>query len=96
MDTITKTVKLSATLRQFADAKEIDVALPPDATVRDLFVTLTSDYPALVEYVLESSDTLKPSMQLLVDGRHIDFLQGFDTPLAQAQTIFLIPPIMGG
>ena len=78
MNTITKTVKLSATLRQVAGAKEIDVVLPQEATVRDLFVTLASDYPELVEFVLETSDSLKPSIQLLVDGRHVDFLQGFD------------------
>ncbi len=96
MDTITKTVKLSATLRQIADAKVLEVDLARDATVRDLLQVLSVRYPALAEFILASSDALKPGIQLLVDGRHIDFLQGFDTPLEQAQQVFLIPPIMGG
>ncbi|MCD4686409.1 MAG: MoaD family protein [Anaerolineae bacterium] len=96
MDTITKTVKLSATLRQLANAKVIEVDLMPGATVRDLLQVLTVRYPALAAFILASDDMLKPGIQLLVDGRHIDFLQGFDTPLEQAQQVFLIPPIMGG
>jgi MoaD family protein len=83
-------------LRQIAGAKTIEVELAPDATVRTLFQNLSADYPALAEFVLASDDALKPGIQLLVNGRHIDFLDGVDTALDDAQTIFLIPPVIGG
>lgn len=96
MDTISKTVKLSATLRQIAAANEIEVRLTPEATVHDLLQTLSDHHPVLAKFVLASNNKLKPGIQLLVNGRHIDFLEGMDTSLDQAHTILLIPPIMGG
>lgn len=96
MTTIAKTIRLSAQLRRVAGAKQVEVAVQPSATVRDLFQAVLRAHHALGDHILEDSGDLKPGIQLLVDGRHIDFLQGMDTPVYAARDLFLIPPIAGG
>jgi len=96
MTTIQKTVRLSANLRQLAEAKEVIVSVQHGATVDDLLRALRQAYPALGARVLEADGSLKTGIQLLVDGRHIDFLQGLQSPVDLARDLFLIPPISGG
>jgi sulfur-carrier protein len=96
MDTITKTVRLSSNLRLVAGTKAITVDLPPGATVADLLHALRRVSPALGDHVLDSDGGLKTGMQLLIDGRHIDFLQGLRSPVESASELFLIPPVFGG
>lgn len=96
MHSATKTIRLSAHLRQLAGEKQIAVDLPPGATVRELFQAIRRNYPALGDYLLGENGSLKPGMQMLVDGRHIDFLQGDATPVEDAADLFLIPPVFGG
>lgn len=93
---IQKTVRLSATLRQLAGAKEVTVTVRQGATVDDLLQALRQAYPALGARILEADGSLKTGIQLLVDGRHIDFLQGLQSPVDVAGDLFLIPPISGG
>jgi molybdopterin synthase sulfur carrier subunit len=96
MTTITKTIRLSATLRQLAGAKAAVVSVPPGATAADLLRALASEYPALGARVLDDDGHLTAGIQMLIDGRHIDFLQGLDSPVEQAKDLMLIPPISGG
>jgi molybdopterin synthase sulfur carrier subunit len=93
---ITKTVRLSATLRQLAGAKMIEVDVSGSATAADLLQALRQAYPALGAFVLEADGSLKAGIQLLIDGRHIDFLQGLQSPVVPARDLFLMPPIAGG
>lgn len=96
MTTLTKTIRLSASLRQLAGAKEAVVGISPGATVADLLAALTVTYPALGARILDDNGCLNAGIQLLIDGRHIEFLQGAETPVDQAQDLMLIPPISGG
>jgi molybdopterin synthase sulfur carrier subunit len=91
-----KTVKLLATLRSVAGAKEVSVPVGADATVRDLLRSITQIHPALGARILEDDGQLKPGFQFVVGGRHIDLLQGLDTPVADADNLMLIPPVSGG
>ncbi len=96
MTTITKTIRLSANLRQVAGSKEAVVDVPAGATAADLLQALRRAYPALGDHILEPDGNLKAGIQLLIDGRHIDFLQGLKSPVDFARDIFLIPPVSGG
>jgi molybdopterin synthase sulfur carrier subunit len=96
MTNITKTIRLSASLRQIAGAKEVAVDVPPGATVADLLGALAAAYPALGARILDDGGSLNAGIQLLIDGRHIDFLQGVDSPVEQAGDLMLIPPVSGG
>jgi molybdopterin converting factor small subunit len=94
-DTI-KTVKLSASLRTIAGAKTVDVPVRSNATVRDLLRAIHQVNPALGERVIDDDGQLDVGIQFLVGGRHIDFLQGLDTPIGDVTELMLIPPISGG
>lgn len=91
-----RTVRLLASLRSFAGTRAITVTTGPDPTVRDLFAALRREHPALAERVLSEAGQLNPGMQLVVNGRHIDFLDGLDTALTSEADLVLIPPTAGG
>ncbi|GAB4418778.1 MAG: hypothetical protein KatS3mg051_0229 [Anaerolineae bacterium] len=94
--TQTVTVKLSASLRAAAGVKEIHVPWVPAMNVRDLLHTLSAGNPALADRLLDSDQGLNKGMQVLVNGRHIDFLSGLDTPVQATDSVMLIPPVGGG
>lgn len=96
MSEIVKTIRLSATLRTVAGAKEIQVRVEPSATVRDLLQTLWEDNPALAAHALNVEGGLNDGIQLIVGGRHIEFLQGLDTPIGSQDSFLMIPPLAGG
>jgi len=91
-----KTVKLLAGLRAVAGAKEMTVPVGPGATVRDLLQAINRLNPALGAHILEADGQLKRGIQCIVGGRHIDWLQGLETPLTGVDTLMLIPPVAGG
>jgi len=96
MNTITKTIRLSAQFRQLAGGKVAVVDVPPGATVADLLQAINRAYPALGARILDEHGKLHAGIQFLIDGRHIDFLQGFESPVEQAGDMMLIPPVLGG
>jgi molybdopterin synthase sulfur carrier subunit len=93
---VTRTVRLSAGLRQLAGAREVVVNVPPGATVRELLQTLHVVCPALGDRILTADGSLNAGILMLIDGKHIDFLQGLDSPIDQAKDLMLIPPLLGG
>ncbi len=92
----TVTVRLSASLRAAAGAKEVSVPCAPDTTVRALLHAIGAANPALAERLLDSQQDLNKGVQVLVNGRHIDFLNGLETPLQPTDSVMLIPPVAGG
>jgi len=92
----TKTVRLAASFRMLAGAKQLELALTPDATVRDLLAALVAARPMLAAKLFDAEGRLNGGIQVLVNGRHIDFLQGESTPLDDARDVMIIPPVSGG
>ncbi|MEW6579347.1 MAG: ubiquitin-like small modifier protein 1 [Chloroflexota bacterium] len=90
------TVRLSASLRAAAGAKEVTVPCAPDTTVRTLLHAIGAANPALAERLLDAQQDLNKGTQVLVNGRHIDFLGGLDTPIQATDSVMLIPPVGGG
>ncbi|MCZ7539907.1 MAG: MoaD family protein [Anaerolineae bacterium] len=90
------TVRLSASLRAAAGAKEVTVPCAPGTTVRALLYAIGAANAALAERLLDAQQDLNKGTQVLVNGRHIDFLAGLETPLQPTDSVMLIPPVGGG
>ena len=88
------TVKLFGGLRELVGDSWIRISLSTHATVTDLLAELRHHYPKLCEK-LEPGLT-KGYLNVLVDGRNIRSLDGFDTALSNGSTIAFLPPVGGG
>jgi molybdopterin synthase sulfur carrier subunit len=87
-------VKIFSTLRQVVGAKEVEVETAD--TVRDMLEQLTAEYPSLRGRILDDDGNLQSSINLLVNGRSIRYLDGLNTTLKESDQIALFPPVGGG
>jgi molybdopterin synthase sulfur carrier subunit len=89
-------VKIFATLRQFVGAKEVDVDVETGDTVRQVLERLTAKYPALGERILDEGGNVRSSVNVLVNGRSVTFLEGLNTVTQEGDVIALFPSVGGG
>jgi len=89
-------VKIFAMLRQLVGAKEIEVGLEGDDTVGSVLARLMADYPVLGERIFDDDGHLQPIINVFVNGRSINFLDGLDTSLNESDVMAIFPPVAGG
>jgi molybdopterin synthase sulfur carrier subunit len=89
-------VRIFGTLRQFIGAKKVEVEVEAGDTVRNMLEKLTAEYPALRERVLDDDGKLQSSINVLVNGRSIKFLDGLDSTIQEGDQLALFPPVGGG
>ena len=89
-------VRLHAFLREVAGERDIDVALPDGATIRDLLNRLVKLRPVLAERLLAQDGNIPPSVNVFVNGRDIRDLSGLDTPVMPDDEVTILPPAAGG
>jgi MoaD family protein len=92
---ITITVKSFANLREVMDV-QFNMDLPEGATIRSMLAELTGRYPGLDELIFSAPDTLRDFVNILKNGRNVEFLGRLDTPLDDRDLIALFPPAAGG
>lgn len=92
---ITITVKSFATLREVMDA-QLCMKVMKGATIRSLFAELCGRYEGLDERLFAGPGTFRDYVNILKNGRNIQFLAGLDTPLEDGDTIAMFPPLAGG
>ncbi|NLX10921.1 MAG: MoaD/ThiS family protein [Chloroflexi bacterium] len=92
----TKSIRVLSTLRSIAGSKEVSVPAPTEMTVGAVLHALRETHPALAARVLTADGAITPGIQCLVNGRHIDWLQGLETPVTLDDDLLLIPPVSGG
>jgi MoaD family protein len=88
-------VKAFAMFREVME-KEVERTLPEHATISDLLADLAERYPGFGGMAFEAPGVLRKFVNILRNGRNIEFLKGLDTPLAEGETVALFPPMGGG
>ncbi|PTQ54046.1 MAG: Molybdenum cofactor biosynthesis protein MoaD [Hydrogenibacillus schlegelii] len=88
-------VRLFATLRDVSGVAEVDVA-PAGERVRDVLLALVERHPALQAELFLPDGSLKPLVQVFVNGRNIHFTGGLETPVGEGDAIAVFPPVAGG
>lgn len=85
-------VQLFATYRDAAGIKEFVTSA---RSAGELFGIIRTQYPSLYAEMFDKGE-LRPLVKVLVNGRHIQFLHGLDTPLGDEDIVSLFPPLAGG
>ena len=88
-------VKFFATYRQIAGCRSCDV--PSPGNVLALMELLSKRWPAFRELVLNEDGTDKgDDVIIMVNGRHIDHLDGVATKLTEDDYVAVTPLVAGG
>lgn len=91
-----KKIRLFATLRDIAGAKELAVPLDGVGTVRDLIRAVSETCPELGRKILNDQGELSGLVHVFVQGRNVMWLEGLDTVIGETDEIILVPPVAGG
>jgi molybdopterin converting factor small subunit len=65
-------------------------------TVRGALDSLTAHYPTLAERLFDPQGGVKPHINIFLNNEDIRFLGGLDTPVADGDTVVLLPALAGG
>ena len=88
-------LKFFATYRQITNCKECTIPAPDD--VRALLREASQRWPAFSGLLLSADGANKgDDVIVLVNGRHIEHLDGLDTKLTDEDTAVLTPVVAGG
>lgn len=83
-------------MRELAGERDIEVALPDGAVVRDILNRLGELRPILAERLLDEDGNIPRSVNVFVNGRDIRDLSGLDTPVTPDDEVTILPPAAGG
>ena len=88
------TIKIPLPFRTYtAGNSEVSVQ---GETVSQALADLMEQHPAFRPHLVNAEGRLRPHINLFVEGSNIRNLQGLDTPLADADTLRVVPSIAGG
>ncbi len=90
-------VKLKAFAR-FRDVLGTETEIDQDegATVADLLAKLLSRSPDLRDQVFDPPGEVREDVNVLVNGRHIESLDGVATWLEEGDEVAIFPAVVGG
>lgn len=88
-------VKFFASFREIMGEKQISMSAK---NVEDILNKLADKYEGLEEAVFEDRENkkLRNIVNILVNGRRIEVLDGLDTTLEDGDTVAIFPPVAGG
>ena len=86
-------VRIPPVLRAEAGGnREVEAA---GGTVRELLDDLRENLPALGDKIYDG-ETIKPFVNVYLDGEDVRTLDGVDTPVKDGSTLILLPAMAGG
>ena len=88
------TLSIPSPLRSYTEgARSIDLQ---SADVGGAVQELVTRYPALEAHLFTEEGTIRPYVNLFLNGEDVRHLQGLDTELAEEDKLRIIPSIAGG
>jgi molybdopterin synthase sulfur carrier subunit len=88
------TVRIPTALRTLTGgAAEVSV---DGATVGEILKSLDADHPGFAARLFDDAGELRRFVNVFVADEDVRFLQGVDTPVAENQTVSVIPAVAGG
>jgi MoaD family protein len=89
------TVKLFSIFIDLFGAKEKEVDLADGASIQEL-LNLLCDTPKCREKIFDDSGKVKTHIQIIKNHRPVRPPDSLDTPLADGDSIGILPPVFGG
>jgi sulfur-carrier protein len=93
-------IRAYATLRDLLGGGKFDMPLDETpsapATVGQVMDRLVEAHPALAAKLWADDGHLTGYITILLNGRSVEYLQGMATPITDADTLSLFPPVGGG
>jgi len=80
---------------RFATERNAEVEVS-GGNVREAINALVNTYPDIKAHLFADNDTLRDFINLFVDGKNVNSLQGLDTPVADNGEVMIVPAIAGG
>jgi molybdopterin synthase sulfur carrier subunit len=88
------TVRIPTQLRTLTGgAGEVEVE---GATVGEALKALDAAHPGMAERLFDDSGGLRRFVNVFLADEDVRFLEGLDTPVADGQTLSIVPAVAGG
>jgi len=90
-------VRFFTRLREITNKREEEIEVEDGTTVEELLKILEEKYgQPFRNYIRNRRGKFRENLQYLINGKNMKFLQGFNTPLEENDTLAIIPPVGGG
>ncbi len=90
-------VRFFTSLREITGKKEDEIQSSSITTVEELLAHLSKKYGReFTEYLYDDKGKVRAYIQILINGRGINALQGLETTLKKGDTVAIFPPVGGG
>ncbi|HUT17407.1 MAG TPA: MoaD/ThiS family protein [Acidobacteriota bacterium] len=90
-------VKFLGGLRHISGAGELALNIKGAISIKELMNEIVREMPALKQSLIHQQlEDLRSNALILVNGREISVLNGFETKLKDGDTIVLVPVVHGG
>jgi len=89
-------IRVYATLRDLMGGAIYDMPVSPGATVGSVLEQLIERCPALGAKLWDANGRLTGYVTILLNGRSVAYLDGLESPVTDADTLALFPPVGGG
>jgi molybdopterin synthase sulfur carrier subunit len=89
-------VRVYATLKDIVGARAVCLQHSKGDTVGAVLDRLTGEFPKLEDKLFDSDDQLKQSVNVMVNGRNVRWLEGLETVLDKDDRLSIFPAVAGG
>lgn len=88
-------------LKAFARFRDLlggmtEVELPEGSTVFELLKKLATRSTDLQDQIFDASGKIRDDVNVMINGRHFESLEGSETLLADGDEVALFPAVVGG